>query len=220
MKRNQKGSAQIALIVVGCIFVAMISVALVMYGYVNSLRSESVGHETGLNAQYLASQNYLSSYFSGFYEKVGVANLKSAKLDKILLDAVKGRYDKEGFSSKTALFSAIAEAYPDLSGLDAYDKIIDYISSQREGYRANQDKLLDMLRSYDNWRQDGYLQSLIVESLLGIPSQRLEARIGEVVLRGREARDKMYLIVLTEQTRDAYKSGTMAPLSVNPAQEQ
>lgn len=219
MKRNA-GSAKVALIVLGCVFGLIFLVSFGVYGYVNGLRSTSIDYETQLNAQYLANQNYLSAYISGFYEQLGVANLKSEKLDKILLDAVKGRYDKEGFSTKGALFSAIAEAYPDLSGLDIYDKIVDYIASKREGYRAIQEKLLDMLRGYDRWRQDGYAQSAIITSVIGVPTQRLEARIGETVLRGPEAREKMWQIVLAEQARDAYRTGTMAPLSVESTQPE
>ncbi|MFZ2193656.1 MAG: hypothetical protein WAV31_05420 [Candidatus Moraniibacteriota bacterium] len=216
MKKNETGSAKIVLISLACVFGFILFAVLGVYGYVNGLRSTSISYETQLNAQYLANQNYLSAYISGFYEQIGVGNLKSDKLDKILLDAVKGRYEKEGFSSNGALFSAIAEAYPDLSGLNIFDKIVDYIASKREGYRAIQDKLLDMLRSYDAWRQDGFVQSQIVASFLGVPSQRLEARIGDSVLRGSEAREKMWQIVLTQEAKDAYQSGTMAPLSVNP----
>lgn len=202
------------LIVFGVIIVALVVSTLSIYGYINGLRSEKLGHETQLNAQYLANQNYLSAYVSGFYEQVGVANLKSEKMDKILTDAVKGRYDQEGgaLPNKNALFSAIAEAYPDLAGLNIYDKIMDYISSRREGYRAIQDKLLDMLRSYDFWRQDGLIQSFIIKAVLDVPSDALEARIGSDVARGNAARDRMYIIVLTEQAKDAYSKGIMAPL--------
>lgn len=183
------------------------------YGWVNGLRSTSVGYETGLNAQYLDNQNYLSAYISGFYEQLGVANLKSEKMDKILLDAVKGRYGEKGFSSQGAFFSAVAEAYPDIKGLNIYDKIVDYVSAKREGYRAIQSKLLDVLRSYDYWRQDGIIQSWVVASfLLGVPTERLEVRLDGKVSRGKEAREQMYVIVLADQATDAYKSGRMAPL--------
>lgn len=204
------------LIIGACVAAAMMLCVFSYYGYLNSLRSEKIAYETQLNAQYLSNQNYLSAYISGFYEQVGVVNLKSEKMDSILTDAVKGRYDQQGgfAPNKNALFSAIHEAYPDVSGLNIYDKIVDYIASHREGYRAIQDKLLDILREYDFWRQDGFVQSWVVENVLGVPSDTLEARIGTDIAKGKAARDRMYQIVLAQQSRDAYKTGTMEPLKV------
>lgn len=204
----------ITLVVIGAIFFG----GLVLYGYVNGLRSEGIRQETGLNAQYLDNQNELSAYISGFYEKVGLANAKSDRMDKILVDAVKGRYEGNNGTpverGQTApFFAAIVEAYPDVAGLNIYDKIVDYVSAGREAYKAKQSKLLDMLRSYDAWRQDGFVQSRIV-SAIGFPSSSLEARIGTKVSRGMDARDQMYLIVTTAGTKKAYESGEMEPLSV------
>ncbi len=49
---------------------------------------------------------------------------------------------------------------------------------------------------------------------MGFPSNALEARIGTNVWHGEEARKQMYLIVLTESTTDAYRTGTQNPLPV------
>lgn len=204
--------------VTAIVIIALIAVVFVgglgLYAYVNGLRNESIQRETSLSAQYQSNQNYLSAYVSGFYEQLGVANLKSEKLDQILTDAVKGRYEGSGgFSANGAFFAAISEAYPNLAGLDVFDRIVDYVSAKREGYRATQDKLLDMLRSYDTWRDTGFIRSIVV-SMIGVPTNRLEARLGTTVVRGEEARSKMYQIVLTSQAIKAYETGTMDPLSV------
>lgn len=213
--KSEKGSVSVGLIVTLAVLGALLVGGFSLYGYLNGLRTKSVQHETGLNAQYLSNQNYLSAFLSGFYEMLGVANLKSDKLDQILTDAVKGRYeDSGGFSANGAFFAAVVEAYPDLAGLDIYDRIVNYVSSQREGYRNIQDKLLDQLRSYDAWREDGFVQSRVIANVLGVPSQRLEARIGMNVVRGAEARDKMYQIVLASAAKKAYETGTMEPLEV------
>ena len=148
------------------VLVGIVTLGVSLYGYINTLRNERVDWETQLPNQYAANQAYLSAYVGGFYEQVGVAKLKSDKMDKILLDAVKGRYEGTGGfkSSNEALFSAIKEAYPDLSGLNIFDKMMDYITSKREGYRADQQKLLDMLRAYDKWRASGIVQSWIINT--------------------------------------------------------
>lgn len=214
----------IALIGCGGLLALVLIVGLSFYGYFNGLQKEAVEQENRLNAQYLDNQNYLSAYIGGFYEMVGVANLKSDKMDQILMDAVKGRYitkdangnEAGGFSANGAFFSAVKEAYPNIEGLNIYDKITDYISGKREGYRAIQSKLLDMLRAYDTWRQTGIVRSLLLKNVLKIPSEyRLVARVGDQTWRGQSALDKMYQIVLTDSTKQAYKTGTMAPLNPN-----
>ena len=206
------------LIITGIVFAVILAVGFSLYGYINSTRSTAVQLENGLNAQYLANQNELSSYQAGFYEQLGVANLKSDKMDKIISDAVKGRYDgKMAPGTGGAFFSAISEAYPEIgTSLDIYDKIVDYVAAKREAYKQAQNKLLDMLRTYDTWRQDGLLRSFVVANVLGVPSDRLEARIGTDVKRGAEARDRMFLIVITEDARDAYQTGTDKPLMPKP----
>lgn len=193
----------------------LLAVGIGFYAKINTLRNEGIPIESGLNAQYLDNQNQLSAYISEFYETVGVANLKSDKMDTILVDAMKGRY--EGNSSaqvgRGQLFSSIKEAYPNLD-LSIYDRIIDLIHAGREHYKQAQSKLLDMLRSYDNWRSTGIVQSWIIKNILGFPSERLEARIGTQVTRGAAARDQMYLIVTTADTQKAYQTGTMDPLQI------
>lgn len=188
-----------------------------LYAYVNSVRNEGLDWETRLSAQYLDNQNYLSSYISGFYEQVGVAQAQGDVLNRILTDAVKGRYDGEGgFAVNSPLFAAIVEAYPEASLAELmanWGKIQDYITAGREGYRNQQSKLLDMLRGYDLWATQGYVRSYLV-LVMGFPSEMLRAQVGEMVFTGESALQKMYQIVLTSQALDAYQSGTMDPLTV------
>ena len=202
------------LIIGGAVVGLILIVILSFVGCASSAKSAGVRMETSLNAQYLDNQNELSTYTSTFYETIGVANLKSDKMDKILTDAVKGRY--EGHTSaqpgQGQLFSAINEAYPNLD-LKVYDKIVDFIKSGRETYKQKQSKLLDMLRAYDTWRNEGLIRPSLIR-MLGFPSQNLEARIGTTVKRGEEARNQMYLIVLTDSTVDAYQTGRQNPLPI------
>lgn len=212
--KNQKGSAKIVLIVLGVIFGLFLLATISVYSYLNGLRSVSVQKENQLNAQYLDNQNRLSEYVSGFYEQLGLANLKSEKMDQIISNAVSGRYGDDGFSSDGAFFAAVKEAYPDLAGLDIYDKIADYVKAKRAEFRGVQSKLLDMINSYDAWRQDGMTQSWVIKNILNIPSNRLVAQIGDIEYYGEEALRQMKKIVLAGQAVEAFKSGVMAPLSV------
>lgn len=186
--------------------------------YWNGLRNEGIQRERQLSAQYLDNQNYLSAFISGFYEQVSVAQAQSNTLNTILTEAVKGRYDNEqgGFTVNSAFFAAVREAYPEAGPqqlLENWGRIQDYITSQREGYRNIQSKLLDQLQNYDVWRETGLFKHLFV-NWIGFPSNSLEARIGRKVARGEAARDQMYLIVLTKQAKEAFESGEMDPLEV------
>lgn len=214
--RSMYGGAKVALVVAMVVLGALGAGLLSLYGFVNSVRNEGVGLETQLNAQYLANQNELSTFVSSFYEQVGVANLKSEKMDQIITDAVKGRYEGDGgggYGQGSPFFSAIVESYPDVKSLDIYDKIVSFVQSGRESYKNKQDKLLDQMRAYDTWRRTGLVRSQVVATL-GFPSENLEARVGAKVVTGAAAREQMLLIVTTSDTKKAYETGTMEPLKV------
>jgi len=198
--------------------VVILLVIVLTYSTANGLYNTGVQQEQRLDAQYLDNQNYLSQYILGFHEQVGIAQASTTALDQVLSDAVKGRYENTsaggGYQVNSPFFNAIVEAYPEKSTAQlvaSWQKIQDYISSGREGYRNTQSKLLDMLRVYDTWRNSGIIQSVIVR-ILGYPSNRLIARIGENNLYGQAALDKMYQIVLTKEGLDAYNNGVQNPL--------
>jgi hypothetical protein len=186
-----------------------------MYSKYSSLQTTAADYETQLNAQYLDNQNELSTYISKFYESVGIANLKSDKMDQILTDAVKGRYDGNS-SAKVGggqLFSSIKEAYPNID-VSQYDRILDLISAGRDAYKQKQSKLIDMLRGFDKWRVgSGPINKMLI-SWMHIPDDELVARIGKTSTRGRDAEDQMWTIVTTSSTQKAYDTGTMDPLTV------
>jgi|GEM_PF-4625640 hypothetical protein len=203
------------MIILGVIAALGIGIVFAFVSWLMGMYSTTVTMERQLNSQYLSNQNYLSTYISGFYEQSGVLVAQSDQLDRILTDAVKGRYDG-GFSADGALFSAVVEAYPEASTtalLQNWSKIQDYIVSQREGYKNIQDKLLDMLRNYDTYRTAEPLRAIAL-SIMGFPSKNLEARLGTTMTTGEVARNQMYLIVLTKDAIKAYESGVMDPLKV------
>ena len=202
--------------IIGIGIVAVIVLALFgVYSKYNSLQMTAADYETQLNAQYLDNQNELSTYISKFYESVGIANLKSDKMDQILTDAVKGRY--EGNSSAKVgggqMFSSIKEAYPNLD-MSQYDRILDLISAGRDAYKQKQSKLIDMLRGFDKWRVGSGAVNKLLIGWMHIPDDELQARIGKTVTRGRDAEDQMWTVVTTSSTQKAYDTGTMDPLSV------
>lgn len=195
-------------------------ILIALYSAYASTWTKAVTYEQQLSFQYQDNQNYLSGYISGFRETVGVAEAQTTALNTVLTDAVKGRYESTsagggGYQVNSPFFNAIVEAYPEQSTAELvrnWGKIQDYISSGRAGYRNQQSKLLDQLRGYDTWRNSGGFQRLFI-AIIGVPSENLAARIGPSKLVGQAALDKMYQIVLTSDTIDAYNDGVMEPLA-------
>ena len=168
--------------------------------------------EVALNNQYLDNQNYLSDCIVRIRESAGVAKGQRDALDEIITDAVKGRYDS-GSSAQVgqgALFSAITEAYPDLSALSGtFDKVLVVVNGCRTDYRGKQTQLLSMLKDFDTWR----ISSWTVRTFGGsdFPDENLQAQIGNKFTTGKEALVQMKTIVLVKDASGAYESGTLTP---------
>ena len=213
-QNKEKGGLGLGAVIAIAVLAVLVSLGIWLFSYAMDVRGEGIRRETSLSAQYPANQVYLSEYTSGFYEQFGILKYKSEKLDQILQNYASGRSGEGGQSDRGGFINAVVEAVPDVSGLNVADRMFDYVQAKRQGYREYQEKLLDMLRSYDAWvsGENSVLRWLFANHVWGFPTQRLEARIGTSVWHGAEARERMYLIVNTSSTVDAYKSGTMEPL--------
>lgn len=191
---------------------ALLVVILLVVGFVgkiNSVQKDAIGRETTLSAQYDANRIKLSQIKTTFYSSLDVANLKSDKMDTIIEDAVKGRYD--GHTSAQpgggSLFSAIVEAYPQIgNNLALYDKIVDFLMSERKEYAQLQVKLRDMIREYDTWRKSGIVHRLFV-GLAGAPTDALEAQANGVTLSGEAALQQMKRLVIASDAQHSYDTG-------------
>lgn len=209
----------IGALVAALLLVVVVIVGLAYYAFI-SLPNQELGYVTPLNAQYMMNQNDLSEYISGYYEQFGVYNATLDGLEDFVVDAVKGRYDicdeagnPTGTVDAELFINAIVEAYPDTSGItDLAGRLMDYIAAQRAEFKNNQDKLLDMLRAYDNWRLQRP-RCYFLQLVGGNPSNQLVARIGEQKYTGQDALDAMWRIVLTSEAVEAYETGIMGPLT-------
>ena len=208
-----------ALIIGGAAVAVVLLLVVGVVAKINSVQKDAIGRETTLSAQYDANRIKLSQIKTTFYSSLDVANLKSDKMDQIIEDAVKGRYDgntsaKPGTGS---LFSAIVEAYPDLSNnLNLYDKIVDFLMTERKEYAQQQTKLRDMIREYDTWRKSGVLHRFWV-GLAGAPTDALEAPANGVTLTGEAALQQMKRLVIHSGAQEAYDTGVDDGERVPPA---
>lgn len=96
----------------------------------------------------------LNQYVASLKEQVGIANVKSNALDKILKDALQARYNPQQMSdpsSKGSFYSAMHEAYPNID-VSVYDQIIVFVKQKREGYAVLQKQMQGLLEHFDVWR--------------------------------------------------------------------
>lgn len=181
-------------------------------GWYNTVRNGLIDRETTMNAQYQANQAELDAFVKKVNEEFQVAGAKAGQLDKVLTDAVRGLYDNSlatpgkpvATGTQTPLISALVQAYPNLGGLDIYDRVVTEISAGRENFKQVQNKLLDQIRGYDSYRSKGIFHSMFV-GIVGYP--KLEARIGRQVFHGSAAEDQMKLIVTSKATSQDFLSG-------------
>jgi hypothetical protein len=203
--------------IVGVIILAIIIAGLSTFGAINGIRNEGISKEQGLMAQYSSNKNELSTYTLQFDETLGVAQAGADKLNSILSAAVQGRYDNDSSlkpGTSGALFSAIQEAYPDLTATSAsYAKVQDLVISGRAEYRDDQDKLIDMTRSFKTWQQTGIIKHNII-SALGFPDAGLTVTENNQTYTGQAALDRISRVILSQSAQDSYNSGTVAPLVV------
>jgi hypothetical protein len=191
---------------------------LIGYASVNGKQKDMVAKEAALSAQYLDTQNVLNNYVAKIRESLGVADRNTAALDQVLADAVRGRYDGDTSAQPGGgqLFSAITEAYPDLSGVSInYANVQSAVFAGRDAFQNEQSKMLDMVRDYNTWRNSGFLHSAIV-GLIGAPSDNLAANNGTDTVHGQAALDRMNDIIRTTEGKTAYDTGVMDPLNLGP----
>lgn len=201
--------------VIGGVLLILLITILSVYGTINSARAGAITRENAIVAQYGDNKAELSKNILIINETLGIADRQSEALNEILADAVTGRYDGElQPGTGGTMFSAIAEAYPDLTATaESYQKVQDAISSQRESFKKQQSKLLDMIRNYKDWTKADLFRSWVLDTFIGgTPTQNLEIQHNGQPLRGQAALDQISTIITTSDAEDAYNTGTQEPI--------
>ena len=211
MSANASGNTKMITIV--AVIAVLVIAAVSFFGYYNSVRSEGIGKENHLEGTYQANQDELSKVTLTVKETIGIADKGNTKMDEIIKNAVQGRYDGAmDAGTGGAMFSAISEAYPELTANVAlYARVQDAIIAGRQSFSNRQKLLLDEVVGYENWLEQDVLRSTVVK-MAGFPSDSLEAQVGENVYTGRDALRKIKTLVLTKDTVTAYETGTIEPL--------
>lgn len=195
--------------------VVIVSIGIVWWSIGNNVTNAGNKKENRINAVYQDGQNYLSDCEVKTAQVANITEAQSAKFKEIIGEAVSGRYDKGSTAQvgdSHALFSAISEAYPDLSSL-TFDKVIDVVRGCRTDYRDKQSQLQDVVRDFKSWRTGSWT----VRHFGGdFPNDNLEARAGTnpktgrpYVLTGKEALDLMSQVITGGTVSTEYQTGQL-----------
>lgn len=203
------------------VIIGLIVAAVLLFGTVStigtytSVRNEGRSQELSMTAHWKNTQARYGQFRMGMADKLAIAREKRDAINKILVDAVSGRYDKQGQPGtvdQQAIFSAIVEKYPDLKGLDIFDQLITDIQAGREAFAKDQETMADMVRSYNSWRTTGSFLHPTFVDWAGFPSDVLEARVGDKLYKGQEALDKMSTVIMGQGTGEIFDTGNDKPL--------
>ncbi len=207
-------------VVIAGLALVVLIVAISAYSTINGARSGAISRENGLIAQYQDNKNELSKNILTINESLGIADRQSEVLNGILSDAVQGRYDGDlqpGTGGQ--LFSAISEAYPDLTATaETYANVQQVISAERQGFANKQSKLLSMVEQYKNWINADLYRSWILDTFVGgAPTDFLTIEENGQTFTGEAALKKIGTPITTSETEKIYGSGTQEPI-IKPAE--
>ncbi len=141
--------------IIGIGAVALVLVAAVgLFLHYQNVKNEGLRQEKQIVSLNNSNTIELNQYVASLKEQVGIANVKSNALDKVLKDAVSARYSPGQLAdpnAKGSFYSAIHEAYPTID-LGLYDKILEFVKVKREQYALLQKQMQVLLADFDVWR--------------------------------------------------------------------
>lgn len=177
------------------------------------IRNEGRRTELSITAKYKAMQSSYGQDRLAFTDQIGIAREKRDAMDKILMDAVSGRYNQPGSPQvdNGKLFSAITEAYPDLAGLNIFDQIMPFITKMRSKFAQDQAQVFEMIKGYNEWRTTGSFLHPTFVNWAGFPSDALEMQANGNVYRGKDALDRMSRPIIGSDTGQIFDTGVDQP---------
>ncbi len=201
-----------------------VCVTILIVGYLSvmclitytTVRNEGAEKEPALSQQFNSTVAFYGQLRQSVADQLSVSREKSNAMDAILSDAVKGRYDmpgQPGVVDRQAVFSAIKEAYPDTSGLNIYDRVLENIQAGRQHFANQQVQLQDMVRDYKTWCTTGSLFHPYWVKKLGFPRNNLVAKIGDKEYHGQAALDKMSQVIIDQDTIQIFRTGVDKPMT-------
>jgi hypothetical protein len=193
--------------IVAAVIVLVVLICLVV---ANGVTNQGNKKQQDLIVFYNDTSNVLSDCLVKTKSAVGLANAQTDALDKVITDAVKGRYT-DGSSAQVGrgqLFSALSEAYPDTSALSAtFDKVLIVITGCRSNFKDSQSALQRELARFNKWRSGSFTVRKFGGS--NYPNDELKIKAGGTFVKGELALDQMGEMVLVADAETARDTGVL-----------
>jgi hypothetical protein len=202
------------------LFIAGVVVLAVFLGIVgfmiaNGITNSGNTKQEDLIARYNDTTNVLSDCLVKTKQSVGTADANTDALDRVITNAVRGRYT-EGSTAQPgngALFSAIKEAYPDTQGLsDRFGDVMIVINGCRTDFKNSQSVLQNDVADFNKWRTG----SFTVRNFGGndFPSEALEITVNDKPVTGMDALRQMRKLVVVSEAQTGRDTNQIE--NVNP----
>ncbi len=192
-------------VVAGCVLLFLV---LPYFVISNGVTNDGNKKQEDLITYYNDTTNILSDCLVKTKQSVGATKAQTDALDKVITDAVKGRYT-EGTSARPgggSLFSAIQEAYPDTTGLsNIFDKVLKKINDCRSDFRDSQAILQREVTAFKKWKSGSFK----VRNFGGkkYPNEDLEITVAGKSVTGNEAIRQMRTLVVVAEAQKGRDTG-------------
>lgn len=194
-------------LIAGGIVVLVVGFLLYASSVYTSVRNGGNEREIALTSKYSSIQAAYGQWRLGVTDSLNISREKRDAMDKILQNAIAGRYNKGGAQpDKGTLLSVIKEAYPDLNGLNVYDQLMGYVKQGRDRFGRDQEAMQKQIADYNTWRKTGSLLHPWFASFL-FPGDNLVARVGDKKYTGAEALEKMSTVLVGADTTKIFDTG-------------
>ncbi|MFY9227893.1 MAG: hypothetical protein WAO28_01005 [Candidatus Microsaccharimonas sp.] len=196
-------------LIAGGAFVVALVVGLSVFFTYQNVISTGNQKEANMSSLYAQGATTLSTCLVQTSQAANVAQAESEALQEVFASAIAARYDTPaGQIDEGALFSAIVEAYPDVTGLEeTFQQVISVIVGCRTDYANAQALVQVAVKDFNSWRTGSW----VVRTFGGseFPNDNLYIAIGDTEVYGQEAYEIMRKPIVDNSTITAYEEGVI-----------
>lgn len=178
----------LSILVVGMFTVTTLAISIM------NIYNGFISMERAVVAQYQQNQNNYDNMWKSFLEASQVTTMYVEDLERVYKGAIEGRYGENG---SQAVFQMLREHNPDIDS-SLYKRLQEMIESGRNSFSENQKRLIDIKERYVT--RLNVFPGHLIANFFNFPRINLDD----------------YNIVTSDETREAFDSGSSGPIQLRP----